>query len=79
MNRKTHFSGPSLSIFEALAPGPLCCAVLCLVVLLLLLSRFCRVLLCETPEMAAHQAPPSLGLPDGKSRLIGKDPDDGKD
>ena len=28
--------------------------------MLLLLSRFSRVQLCETPEMAAHQAPPSL-------------------
>ena len=31
--------------------------------LLLLLSRFSRVRLCATPEMAAHQAPPFLGLP----------------
>ena len=30
--------------------------------LLLLLSRFSRVRFCETPEMAAHQAPPSLGF-----------------
>ena len=30
--------------------------------LLLLLSRFSRVRLCETPETAAHQAPPSLGF-----------------
>ena len=30
--------------------------------LLLLLSRFSCVRLCETPEMAAHQAPPSLGF-----------------
>jgi len=30
--------------------------------LLLLLSRFSRVRLCATPEMAAHQAPPSLGV-----------------
>ena len=30
--------------------------------LLLLLSRFSRVQLCETPETAAHQAPPSLGF-----------------
>ena len=28
----------------------------------LLLSRFSRVWLCATPEMAAHQAPPSLGF-----------------
>ena len=30
--------------------------------LLLLLSRFSRVWLCVTPQMAAHQAPPSLGF-----------------
>ena len=40
--------------------------VLCLLtawlLLLLLLSRFSRVRLCATPEMAAHQAPPSLGF-----------------
>ena len=33
-----------------------------LLLLLLLLSRFSHVRLCETPEMAAHQAPPSLGF-----------------
>ena len=33
-----------------------------LLLLLLLLSRFSRVQLCVTPEMAAHQAPPSLGF-----------------
>ena len=30
--------------------------------LLLLLSRFSHVRLCATPEMAVHQAPPSLGF-----------------
>ena len=30
--------------------------------LLLLLSCFSRVRLCETPQMAGHQAPPSLGF-----------------
>ena len=30
--------------------------------LLLPLSRFSRVRLCATPQMAAHQAPPSLGF-----------------
>ena len=30
--------------------------------LLLLLRHFSRVRLCATPEMAAHQAPPSLGF-----------------
>ena len=29
---------------------------------LLLLSHFSHVWLCATPEMAAHQAPPSLGF-----------------
>ena len=29
---------------------------------LLLLSHFSRVQLCTTPDMAAHQAPPSLGF-----------------
>ena len=33
-----------------------------LLLLLLLLSHFSRVRLCVTPEMAAHQAPPSLGF-----------------
>ena len=33
-----------------------------MLLLLLLLSRFSRVQLCVTPEMAAHQAPPSLGF-----------------
>ena len=28
----------------------------------LLLSRFSRVRLCATPQMTAHQAPPSLGF-----------------
>ena len=32
------------------------------IVLLLLLSHFSHVWLCETPETAAHQAPPSLGF-----------------
>ena len=35
---------------------------LILYMLLLLLSRFSRLQLCVTPEMAAHQAPPSLGF-----------------
>ena len=33
-----------------------------IMLLLLLLSHFSRVRLCVTPEMAAHQAPPSLGF-----------------
>ena len=35
---------------------------LMLLLLLLLLSLFSRVQLCATPEVAAHQAPPSLGF-----------------
>ena len=33
-----------------------------MLLLLLLLNRFSRVPLCATPEMATHQAPPSLGF-----------------
>ena len=32
------------------------------ILLLLLLSHFSRVRLCATPQMAAQQAPPSLGF-----------------
>ena len=41
----------------ALTPGPVFS-----VLLLLLLSRFSRVRLCETPQTAARQAPPSVGF-----------------
>ena len=33
-----------------------------LLLLLLLLSHFSRVRLCDTPQMAAYQVPPSMGL-----------------
>ena len=36
--------------------------LLLLLLLLLLLSRFSRVQLCAAPQMAAHQASPSLGF-----------------
>ena len=39
-----------------------CLDCLLLLLLLLLLSRFNHVRLCATLEMAAHQAPPSLGF-----------------
>ena len=47
-----------------------CCFLTCiqvsqeagLLLLLLLLSRFSRIRLCATQQMAAHQAPPSLGF-----------------
>ena len=38
------------------------CMLVALLLLLLLLSHISRVRLCATPEMAAHQAPPSLGF-----------------
>ena len=38
--------------------------------LLLLLSRFSRVRLCMTPQMAAHQAPPSLGFSRIQARTL---------
>ena len=45
--------------------------LICIVfMLLLLLSRFSRVRLCATPEMAAYQALLSLGLP-GKDAGVG--------
>ena len=44
--------------------------VLHYLLLLLLLSRFSRVRFCETPQMAAHQAPPSLGF-SGKNTGVG--------
>ena len=34
----------------------------CIYVCMLLLSRYSHVGLCATPQMAAHQAPPSLGF-----------------
>ena len=40
----------------------LCIATMLALLLLLLLSCFSRVRLCAIPEMAAHQAPPSLGF-----------------
>ena len=40
----------------------LCIQMLLLLLLLLLLSSFSHVQLCATPQMVAHQAPPSLGF-----------------
>ena len=48
---------PPLNLSRSLPAGNVL-----LLLLLLLLSRFSRVRLCETPETAAHQAPPSLGF-----------------
>jgi len=44
--------------------------VFLLLLLLLLLSHFSHVRLCVTPQMAAHQAPPSLDSP-GKNTGVG--------
>ena len=38
------------------------CITRCLLLLLLLLSHFSHVRLCATPQMAAYQAPLSLGF-----------------
>ena len=38
------------------------CGIWAFLLLLLLLSRFSHVRLCVTPEMTAHQVPPSLGF-----------------
>ena len=55
---------PVHGIFQArvLEWGAIAFSFRCLLLLLLLLSRFNRVRLCATPQMAAHQAPPSLGF-----------------
>ena len=68
-------SGASLDKIHSIGGAPGTCPLLrtsknpenteqhvVVVVVLLLLSRFSRVRLCATPEMAAHQAPPSLGF-----------------
>jgi len=54
-------ASPALAgrFFTTASPGK---PMYCMLLLLLLLSRFSRVRLCATPEMAAHQAPPSLGF-----------------
>ena len=52
----------SLQPHESQHARPPCPYGVLLLLLLLLLSRFSRVRFCATPEMAAHQAPPSLGF-----------------
>ncbi|CAN0038322.1 unnamed protein product [Rangifer tarandus platyrhynchus] len=49
-------------IFQARVTGVGCHWLLRKSSLLLLLSHFSRVQLCATPQMAAHEAPPSLGF-----------------
>ena len=53
-----------------MVPSLLCDFGCTLLLLLLLLSRFSHVRLCATPQMAAHQAPPSLDSP-GKNTGVG--------
>ena len=53
LSRQEHWSGLPF-------PSPIICTHTHN--LLLLLSRFSHVRLCATPQMAAHQAPPSPGL-----------------
>ena len=70
---QTHFLIPRASGAYYLAPasGPLHKLPLDLPkVAVKLLSHFSHVRLCETPYMAAHQAPPSLGSP-GKNTGVG--------
>ena len=55
-----HYTDNHNGMITHLEPDILGCEVKW--VLLLLLSHFSRVRLCATPEMTAHQAPPSLGF-----------------
>ena len=59
-SRQEHRSGLAFPDTRHTEAAMLCAVILAL--LLLLLSRFSRVRLCVTPETAAHQAPPPLGL-----------------
>ena len=54
--RRNHARYPGLASLRANTQAPQ------VKLLLLLLSCFSRVQVCATPSMAAHQAPPSLGL-----------------
>ena len=60
------FYDKNCSHLPFLAPGILLLGLL----LLLLLSRFSRVQLCATSQMAAHQDPPSMDSP-GKNTGVG--------
>ena len=51
----------SFMVFICFVKSPLDILLYC-TLLLLLLSRLSHVRLCATPQMAAHQAPPSLGF-----------------
>ena len=50
------------SLWHSVAHPKVCSLLTPSRMLLLLLRRFSRVRLCATPEMAAHQAPPSLAF-----------------
>ena len=53
---------PGITIYIRYTTHPFIETPLLQWLLLLLLRRFSHVRLCATPEMAAHQAPPSLGF-----------------
>ena len=55
----THIAPESRQLWPRVKANRICVSFL---LLLLLLSRFSQVRLCATPEMAAHQAPLSLGF-----------------
>ena len=66
-NSNQHFSNPPpYSIHTLLSSSFFCLEntlpLSVIKLMLLLLSRFSRVWLCATPQMAVHQAPPSLGF-----------------
>ena len=51
-----------LEFYKELHTSLILVQYLCISSMLLLLSHFSCVWLCATPQMAAHQAPPSLGF-----------------
>ena len=61
INHLTSLGGNVISLGGFLAANQGLFISLSTLLLLLLLSRFSHVRLCVTPQMAAHQAPPSLG------------------
>ena len=55
-------TGLALSLFRCWGLRSILAKIPHTALLLLLVSRFSRVQPCATPQMAAHQAPPSLGF-----------------
>ena len=63
MDKASGGDGISVALFQILKDDAVkVLHSICQLLLLPLLSRFSRVQLCVTPEMAAHQVPPSLGF-----------------